>query len=316
MSAEVKPVARVVESVLELVGDTPLVRLSRVPSLEGASVWAKAEHLGISGSIKDRVCVAMIEEAEKSGALKPGSTIVEATSGNAGASLALVGVARGYRVVLTMPRSMTLERRSLLRALGAQLVLTDPEGGMALAVREAERIAGEQSAWMPRQFESRVGARIHAETTAREILEALSGVPDVLVASVGTGATISGVGRALASRGNVRVVAVEPETSAVLSGRERGPTKIQGIGAGFVPASYDASVVDEVRTVSDRVAWETKQRLAREEGLLVGITAGANVAVACEIARTLPASARVVTFLCDTGERYFSLASFFEEAPS
>jgi cysteine synthase A len=305
---------RVVESILELVGDTPLVKLSRIPSANGASVWAKAEHLNPTGSVKDRACLAMIAAAEKSGVLGPGMTIVEATSGNMGAALAMIASVKGHPLVLTMPKSMSLEHRSLLRSFGAQLVLTEPELGMDGAVREAERIARERNAWVPHQFENPANPETHERTTAVEIMDALGGVPDVVVAAVGTGGTVSGVGRALKAKGSVRVVAVEPEASPVISGGERGPTKIQGIGAGFVPANYDAAAIDEVRTVSEQRAWATKKRLAHEEGLLTGVTAGANVAVACDIAAGLPKAARVVTFLCDTGERYFSLASFFEGA--
>jgi cysteine synthase len=308
--------AKVVDSVLELIGQTPLVKLARVPQDGGARVWAKAEHLNPTGSVKDRICLAMIEAAEKSGALRPGMTIVEATSGNTGAALALVANVKGYPLVLTMPRSMSLERRSLLRSFGAELVLTEPEEAMEGAVREAARIAAERGGWVAHQFDNPANPEVHAITTAVEIIDALGGVPDVVVAAVGTGGTITGVGRALKARGPVRVIAVEPASNAVLSGGAPGPSKIQGIGAGFVPANYDASLVDEIRTVPDKAAWAMKQRLAREEGLLTGLSAGANVAVACDVAAGLPPDARVVTFLCDTGERYFSLATFFDEAPA
>ncbi len=304
---------RVVDSVLELIGETPLVRLARLPHAEGAEVWAKAEHLNPTGSVKDRTAHALVEAGEKSGALRPAGLIVEATSGSTGAALALVAGMKRHPIVLVMPKSMSLERRSLLRALGAELVLTDPELGMEGAVHEATRIADARGGWMPRHLDEALCAEVHARTTAVEIADALGGVPDVLVSAVGSGATITGVGRALRARGPVRLVAVEPASSPVLSGGARGPTKIQGIGFGRVPGGYDASTVDEVRTVDDRAAWAIKGRLAREEGLLVGVSAGANVAVACDIAKRLARSARVVTFLCDTGERYFSLASFFAE---
>ncbi len=306
--------APVVDSVLELVGQTPLVGLSRVVPAAGARVWAKAEHLNPGGSVKDRICLAMIERAEREGVLRPGMTVVEPTSGNTGIGLAWVCARKGYDLVLTMPASMSLERRALLEAYGAQIVLTDPERVMEGAIEEAERIVRERGAFMPQQFDNEANPRAHAETTAEEILEALGGERvDAFVASVGTGGTVSGVGRALRARDpSVLVVAVEPEASPVLSGGRPGPSKIQGLNAGFVPTNYDASVVDEVRLVGDRQAWEMKRRLAREEGLLVGISAGGNVAIAAAVAEELGPGKNVVTVLCDTGERYFSLDEYFE----
>jgi cysteine synthase A len=240
-------------------------------------------------------------------------TVVEPTSGNTGIGLALVCAVKRYRLVLAMPASMSLERRQLLRAYGAELVLTEPERAMEGAIEAAERIVHEQGAFMPGQFDNAANPRAHADTTAREILDAMgSDRIDVFVAAVGTGGTVSGVGRVLARAWPaLRVVAVEPESSPVLSGGSKGPSKIQGINAGFVPRNYDASAVDEVALVSDREAYETKQRLAREEGLLVGISAGANVVVARREAERLGPEANVVTVLCDTGERYFSLDEHF-----
>lgn len=303
----------VVDSVLALIGSTPLVRLRHVVPEGSARVWAKAEHLLPGGSVKDRICLAMIERAEQDGSLAPGQTVVEPTSGNTGIGLALVCAVKGHPLVLTMPASMSLERRQLLEAYGARLVLTEPERVMDGAIEAAERVVREEGAFMPMQFSNPANPDAHADTTAVEILEAMEGEPvDALVAAVGTGGTISGVGRALkAARRETLVVAVEPDASAVLSGEPPGPSKIQGIGAGFVPANYDASVVDELMRVGDREAWEMKRRLAREEGLLVGISAGANVVAAERIAARLGAGKNVVTVLCDTGERYFSLDEHF-----
>lgn len=317
MDPGARQIAPVVGSVLELIGETPLVRLRRV-SAEHTRLWAKCEHLSPGGSIKDRICLAMIERAEREGRLRPGDTVVEPTSGNTGIGLALVCAVKGYRLVLTMPASMSLERRQLLRAYGAEIVLTEPERVMDGAIDAARRIVAERGAFMPSQFDNDANPEVHARTTAEEILEAMKGEPiDALVAAVGTGGTVSGVGRALKARWpTMRVVAVEPAASPVLGGGLPGPSKIQGIGAGFVPENFDRSVVDEIRGIADRVAWQTKLRLAREEGLLVGISAGANVAAAIDVGRELRDASRgrepnVVTFLCDTGERYFSLEAHF-----
>ncbi|MEQ9077016.1 MAG: cysteine synthase A [Sandaracinaceae bacterium] len=301
--------APVVDSVLDLIGRTPLVKLRRVAPGGAATVWAKAEHLEPGGSIKDRICLAMIEAAERDGRLRPGATVVEPTSGNTGIGLALVCARKGYHLVLTMPASMSLERRQLLEAYGAEIVLTEPSRVMEGAIEAAERIAEERGAFMPQQFDNPENPAAHARTTAVEIREALGRAPDAFVAAVGTGGTVSGVGGVFGPEGT-RVFAVEPDTSAVLSGQPPGPSKIQGIGAGFVPRNYDPAVVDEVLRVTDRDAWEMKLRLAREEGLLVGISAGANVVAAVRVAERL-GTGDVVTLLCDTGERYFSLDEYF-----
>ncbi|MBX3250842.1 MAG: cysteine synthase A [Myxococcales bacterium] len=304
----------VVDSVLDLIGSTPLVRLRRLPGEGAARVWAKAEHLNPGGSVKDRICLAMIEAAQRDGRLRPGDTVVEATSGNTGIGLALVCARRGYRLVLTMPASMSLERRALLEAYGAELVLTEPERVMEGALEAARRVVAERGAFMPQQFDNPANPAAHAERTATELLEAFGDERiDAFVAAVGTGGTVSGVGGVLRrAYPGVRVVAVEPASSPVLAGGTPGPSKIQGLNAGFVPANYDPSVVDALHHVSDEEAWETKRRLAREEGLLVGVSAGANVAVALQLAEELGPDANVVTLLCDTGERYFSLARHFE----
>ncbi len=305
--------APVVDSVLELVGRTPVVRIGRVAPKGGATIWAKCEHLNPGGSVKDRICLAMIERAEREGRLAEGAAVVEPTSGNTGIGLALTCAVKGYPLVLTMPESMSLERRQLLSAYGAEIVLTEAERVMEGAIEAAERIEKERGAFMPHQFDNPANPLAHEQTTAEELLEAFGDEPiDAFVAAVGTGGTVSGVGRVL-RRDNpaVRIVAVEPESSPVLAGGPPGPSKIQGLNAGFVPRNYDPSVVDELVHVSDRDAWETKQRLAREEGLLVGISAGANVFAAGLLARRLGPGKNVVTVLCDTGERYFSLDEYF-----
>ncbi len=306
--------APVVDSVLDLIGGTPLVRLSRVAPAGGPAVWGKAEHLNPGGSVKDRIARSMIERAERDGALRPGMTVVEPTSGNTGIGLALVCAKKGYPLVLTMPASMSLERRQLLGAWGAEIVLTDPERVMEGAIEAADRIARERRGFRPRQFDNPANPAVHAETTAIEILEALGERPlAAFIAAVGTGGTISGVARILReARPGARVVAVEPASSPVLSGGAVGPSKIQGLNAGFVPTNYDERLVDEVVTVTDRDAWDMKLRLAREEGLLVGISAGANVVAALRVGESFGPDQNVVTILCDTGERYFSLGEYFE----
>jgi cysteine synthase A len=255
----------------------------------------------------------MIEEAERSGRLRPGDIVVEPTSGNTGVGLALVCARKGYRLVLTMPASMSLERRALLQAYGAEIVLTEPERVMEGALAAARKIVEERGAFMPDQFDNPANPAIHRTTTAREILEALGEAPiDALIAAVGTGGTVSGVGAVLKTvRPETRVIAVEPASSPVLAGGAPGPSKIQGLNAGFVPRNFDASVVDEIRPIEDSGAWAMKQRLAREEGLLVGISAGANAAIALDVAREIGPGKTVVTILCDTGERYFSLGEYF-----
>jgi len=293
---------RVLGSVLELIGNTPLVELRRIPPA-GTRVIVKVEAKNPSGSVKDRPALAMIEAAEASGELGEGSVVVEATSGNTGIALAMICAVRGYRCILVMPEDMSVERRRVLRAYGAELVITAADDGMAGAVAEAESIvARTEHAFMPRQFDNAANPEVHARTTAREILD---GVPDLaaFVVGVGTGGTLTGVGRVLAKeRPDALLVAVEPARSAVLSGGEPGLHGIQGLGAGFVPKVLDRSLAFEVVGVSDIAADKMARRLAREEGFLVGPSSGANVHVACEIAARVKGP--VVTFLCDSGERY------------
>ena len=294
------------------VGNTPMVELRRLGEGLGADVVAKLEYLNPGGSVKDRIGVAMIEAAERDGALGPGGTIVEPTSGNTGIALAMVCAARGYELVLTLPEGMSRERTKLLRAYGAEVHETPSLGGMAEAIRLAEEIVAERNAFMPQQFSNPANPEIHRRTTAEEIWADLDGEVDALVTGVGTGGTITGVGQVLKERRpGFRVVAVEPATSAVLSGEPPGPHKIQGIGAGFVPAVLDRSVIDEIVTVDDETALAAVRHAAEREGLLVGISAGAAFHAALELAaRPEMAGKRIVTIACDGGERYMSLPFF------
>ncbi|WP_394827522.1 cysteine synthase A [Pendulispora albinea] len=325
----------IANDLLELVGSTPLVRLRRMSGGEpgergardargeraepAATIWAKMEQINPGGSLKDRICLAMVEEAEREGKLRAGGVVVEPTSGNTGIGLALVCAVKGYRCILTMPESMSLERRQLLEAFGVTIVLTPEEQQMEGAIARARAIAADTpGSFLPQQFDNPENPEVHARTTAREIVEAMEDLRiDAFVAGVGTGGTLTGVGRVLRGElgarasGGPLIVAVEPESCATLSRGERGPSKIQGLAPGFVPRNYDAKVVDEVRTVSDADAWRTKTELAQREGLLVGISSGATVAVALDVARELGPHKNVVTMLFDTGERYFSLGEYF-----
>ena len=299
----------VVNSVLELIGDTPLVRLNRLPAPGSATVLAKLESRNPSASVKDRIALAMIEAAERDGRLKPGGTMVEPTSGNTGIGLALVAVVKGYHLILTMPDSMSVERRRLLARFGAELVLTPAAEGMNGAVRAAEDLAARNpSYFMPQQFQNPGNPEVHRRTTAEEIWAATGGQVDAFVAGVGTGGTITGVGQVLkARRPGALIVAVEPVKSPVLRGGKPGGHGIQGIGPNFVPQVLDRSVVDEIIDVADEDAHAISARLAKEEGLLVGISAGANVWAALQVAERLGKGKVVVTVLPDTGERYLSL---------
>jgi cysteine synthase A len=299
---------RIYDGVLDLVGRTPLVRLSRLSPKGGAEVCGKLESNNPAGSVTDRPALEMVLRAEREGSLKPGATIVEATSGNTGISLAMIAAVKGYRCVLVMPEDMSMARRQILRSYGADVVLTPAHEGMAGAVERAERILAEtENAFMAKQFENPANPDAHAKTTAEEIWRATGGAIDAFVAGVGTGGTVSGVARVLkARRPELFVVGVEPRASAVLSGGKPGLHGIQGLGAGFVPSVLERSLLDEVLTVTDIAADKTTRRLAREEGLLLGPSAGANVHAAIEVAKRLPAGKRVVTILCDGGERYLS----------
>ncbi len=297
---------RIYDGALDLIGRTPLVRLARITGGKGADVCGKLESSNVAGSVKDRPALSMILAAERSGALGEGSTVIEATSGNTGISLAMICAVRGYRCIIVMPEDMSAARRYLLKSYGAKVVLTAAEDGMAGAVEQAERLLKTTpGAMMCGQFENPANPDIHAKTTAEEIWEATGGKVDAFVAGVGTGGTITGVGRVLKKRNpDIRIVAVEPRASAVLSGGKPGLHGIQGLGAGFIPAVLDTKLVDEVLTVTDLAAERMTQRLAREEGLLLGPSSGANVHAALEVSRRLKAEQRVVTILCDGGERY------------
>ena len=300
----------IADSVLSLIGATPLVRLQRVIPQGAAHVLGKMENLNPGGSVKDRIALSMVEEAERTGALQRGSTIVEPTSGNTGIGLALVAAVKGYRMILTMPEDMSLERRWLLERYGAELILTPAVEGMSGAVFAAQQLVKKnQGYFMPQQFENEANPRVHELTTGREILDATEGNIDAFVAGVGTGGTITGVGHALreALGDAVQIVAVEPARSPVLSGGRAGMHAIQGIGASFVPGVLDRSVYSEVIRIEDKDAIAMARRLAHEEGILAGISSGANVFAARKVAERLGAGKSVVTIICDTGERYLSV---------
>jgi cysteine synthase A len=310
------PKLRTASSLIELVGNTPLVKLERVVDSGLADVLVKCEQYNPGGSVKDRIALAMIEAAEAAELIQPGrSVIVEPTSGNTGIGLALVCAAKGYRLVLTMPESMSLERRALLESYGAEIILTPEQRVMEGAVTRAQELCAEYpDYYMPDQFRNPANPEVHRRTTAVEIIDQMNGdTIDAFVSAIGTGGTVTGVGSVLRQRNPAcQVIGIEPSGSAVISGNEPGPHKIQGIGAGFIPEILDRSVLTGLRTVGDREAYEMSKRLAREEGLLVGISAGANVFIACQVARELGPGKRVVTMLCDTGERYFSLDEYFK----
>ncbi len=299
--------------ITEGIGKTPLVRLNRLSPEGGASIFGKVEFFNPGGSVKDRICLNMIDEAERQGHLKPGGTLVEATSGNTGIGLALVSAVRGYKLILVMPESMSLERASLLSSYGAQLILTPAWEGMKGSIKETESIVAQNPDYfMPNQFSNPANPAMHRKTTAPEIWEALEGKIDAFVAAVGTGGTITGCGEVFKDRSpSIKIIAVEPAGSPVLSGGEPGPHKIQGIGAGFIPQVLNRSILDRVITVTDEDAYQTTKLLAKKEGLLVGISTGANVFAARQVAEELGPGKNVVTVLCDTGERYLSIEKYF-----
>ncbi|MCU0860576.1 MAG: cysteine synthase A [Thermoplasmata archaeon] len=306
---------RPLSSILDAIGNTPMVRLNRVVPEGSAEVYAKLESFNPMSSVKDRIAKSMIEAAERRGDVAEGTVVVEPTSGNTGIGLAMVCAVKGYRLILTMPDTMSAERRKLLSALGAELVLTPGKDGMLGAVKRAEEIAAvTENAFMPQQFRNKANPWIHRKTTAREILKAVDRI-DAFVAGVGTGGTITGVGKALKKKHpQVRIVAVEPAESPVLSGRDPAPHKIQGIGAGFVPDVLDRTAYDTVVTVSAGEATEACRRLARKEGILAGISSGAAVHAALNVAKELGPGKIVVVLLPDTGERYLS-TDLFAESP-
>ena len=305
----------VVDDFMQLIGGTPLIRLNNLATSDMAEVIVKMESLNPARTVKDRIALSMIEAAERDGHLKPGMTIVEPTSGNTGIGLAMVATARGYRLILTMPDSMSRERRDLLESYGAELILTPGDLDMPGAVSEAERLVNEspETTFMPQQFNNLANPEIHRQTTAREILDAVDGHLDAFVAGVGTGGTITGVGEVLkAELEHILVIAVEPAKSPVLSGGEAGLHGIQGIGAGFVPSVLNRDIFDVLICVRDEDAIRTARKLGREEGILAGISAGANVFAALQVARDLGPGKRVATIICDSGERYFSVPEFLQ----
>ena len=308
LKASVRAGEEIADSVLDLIGNTPLVRLHRVVPEGSAEVLAKLESLNPAGSVKDRIALSMIEDAEARGALKPGDTLVEPTSGNTGIGLAMTAAVKGYRLILTMPEDMSVERRKLLTRYGAELVLTPAIEGMSGAVFAAQELVEKHGYFMPQQFDNPANPEIHRRTTAQEILQATGGKLDAFVVGVGTGGTITGVGEVLkAHNPAILVVAVEPARSAVLAGGKAGLTGIQGIGASFVPTVLNRDIYDELIAVTDEDAYAMTARLTKEEGLLVGISAGCNIFASVQVAAKLGAGKRVVTVLPDTGERYLSV---------
>ncbi len=303
--------AKIVQNITQVIGDTPLVRLNRVVPEGSAEIYVKLEYQNPGASVKDRIALSMIEQAEKDGKLKEGDTIVEPTSGNTGIGLAMVAAAKGYKAILVMPETMSVERRSLLRAYGAELVLTPGAEGMKGAIRRAEEIKAENPQYfMPQQFDNPANVKVHRETTGPEIVEAiqsLDGKLDAFISGIGTGGTITGAGEVLRkSFPNIKIYAIEPAASPILSGGKPGPHKIQGIGAGFVPSILNTSVYDEIVTVENEEAFETARRVAKEEGILGGISSGAAIFAALKVAKELGAGKRVVAILPSNGERYLS----------
>ena len=306
---------QIYNSVLETIGKTPLIKLNRINNGTKATVLIKLESRNPGGSVKDRICISMIHEAEKQGLIKLGATIVEPTSGNTGIGLAMVAAVKGYKLILTMPETMSVERRSLLKAYGAELVLTPGPEGMGGAIKKAEEIASKTpNSFIPQQFKNLANPKIHKETTGPEIWSDTDGKVDFLVAGVGTGGTITGVAQFIKPlKANFKAVAVEPAASPVLSGGTKGPHKIQGIGAGFVPDVLKRDLVDEIVIVKDDDAIQTARLLAKKEGLLVGISSGAAVWAALELAKRAENEGKIiVVILPDTGERYLSTVLFQE----
>lgn len=301
-----------VNSVLELVGNTPVVRLNKIPYPNSATIWAKLESQNPAGCIKERIGISMIDAAEKAGWIEPGAVIIEPTSGNTGVGLAMVSAVKGYRCILVMPETMSLERRKILQAFGAEIVLTEGPKGMRGAIEKAEDLAKTiKNSYIPQQFKNKANVDIHYETTGPEIWEQMEKNVDAFVCGVGTGGTITGTGRFLKEKNpKIKIIAVEPENSAVLSGGTAGPHKIQGIGAGFIPEIMDMAIVDEIVPVSNDQAMETARHLCKEEGILCGISCGAACFAAAQYAQKIGEGKNVVVILPDTGERYLSTELF------
>ncbi len=305
---------KIAENIAELIGHTPMIRINKITDADSAEILAKLEMFNPGGSVKDRICMSMINAAEKNGKLKKGWTIIEPTSGNTGIGLAMISAAKGYRCIVTMPETMSVERRNMLKSFGAEVVLTPGAEGMKGAIKKAEELHKENpNSFMPQQFLNPANPQIHRETTAKEILDATKGKLDAFVAGIGTGGTITGVGEILKKHNpEIKVIAVEPCASAVLSGKQPGPHKIQGIGAGFIPEILNKNIIDEIICVNDADAFKTLQDLAKKEGLFVGISSGAAMWASLIVAKNLGKGKRVVTIFPDTGERYLSMQQYFE----
>ena len=310
--------SNVFNNISEAIGNTPLVKLNKLTEDNSADVYVKVEFMNPGSSVKDRIALAMIEAAEASGELKAGTTIVEPTSGNTGIGLAMVAASKGYKAVLVMPDTMSKERRNLLRAYGAELVLTPGADGMKGAIKKASELAEKENFFMPQQFENPANPEIHAKTTGKELVEQANSAGfaiDAFISGIGTGGTISGAGKVLKENfDNVRVVAVEPTDSAILSGKEPGPHKIQGIGAGFVPDTLNTDIYDEIVTIENEEAMDTARELAKQEGILGGISSGAAVQAGIKVAKDLGKGKNVIVILPSNGERYLSTPLFnFED---
>jgi cysteine synthase len=298
---------RVANSIADLVGQTPIVKLNRIVDENSADVYLKLEYFNPGSSVKDRIALAMIEAAEQDGSLKPGDTIIEPTSGNTGIGLAMIASAKGYKAVLVMPETMSIERRNLLRAYGAELVLTPGPEGMGGAIRKAEELAKENGYFVPQQFNNFANPEVHKNTTGKEIVEQVGGQLDAFIAGIGTGGTITGAGQALReSIPGVKIYAVEPTDSPVLSGGKPGPHKIQGIGAGFVPKVLDTEIYDEIIQITTDQAYEAARGAASKEGILAGVSGGAAISAALKVAKELGKGKKVLAVIPDNGERYFS----------
>ncbi|WP_174734836.1 cysteine synthase A [Mesobacillus harenae] len=298
---------RIANSINDLIGQTPIVKLNRLSDENSADVYLKLEYMNPGSSVKDRIALAMIEAAEASGKLKEGDTLIEPTSGNTGIGLAMVAAAKGFKAVLVMPETMSMERRNLLRAYGAELVLTPGPEGMGGAIRKAEELANEHGYFMPQQFKNEANPAVHERTTGKEIVEQMGDQLDAFISGIGTGGTITGAGKVLRDKySNIQIVAVEPADSPILSGGKPGPHKIQGIGAGFVPDVLNTDIYDKVVKVENEQAFEYARRAAKEEGILGGISSGAAIYAALEVAKELGKGKKVLAIIPSNGERYLS----------
>ncbi|MEK3800879.1 cysteine synthase A [Peribacillus sp. FSL H8-0477] len=303
--------SRIANSVVELIGQTPIVKLNRLNDENSAEIFLKLEYMNPGSSVKDRIALAMIEAAEKNGSLKEGDTIIEPTSGNTGIGLAMVAASKGYKAILVMPETMSVERRNLLRAYGAELVLTPGPDGMKGAIAKAEELAKENGYFVPQQFENEANPKVHRETTGKEIVEQMGDQLDAFISGIGTGGTITGAGEVLREQyPNIKIVAVEPADSPILSGGKPGPHKIQGIGAGFIPSILNTELYDQIITVTTEEAFDYARRAAKEEGILGGISSGAAISAAVQVAKELGKGKKVLAIIPSNGERYLSTALY------